>query len=117
MLLSPMLPFGAGLAIRSRDTPPISPRCAGIKHCASWRRWDRKTLRKYTAPAVAAGLVPGGPPMDEADWRGGHRMVPNPGGSSAAAGVVAGHRAAPRLHRRPVEGGGDGRDDPSAVAR
>ena len=30
---------------------------------------DRKTLRKYTAPAVAAGLAPGGPPMDERDWR------------------------------------------------
>ena len=23
---------------------------------------DRKTLRKYIAPAVAAGIVPGGPP-------------------------------------------------------
>jgi transposase len=30
---------------------------------------DRKTLRKYTAPAVAPGIAPGGPPMDEADWR------------------------------------------------
>ena len=30
---------------------------------------DRKTLRKYTAPAVAAGWEPGGPPMAEADWR------------------------------------------------
>ena len=30
---------------------------------------DRKTLRKYTAPAVAAGMAPGGPPMDEQDWR------------------------------------------------
>ena len=30
---------------------------------------DRKTLRKYTAPAVAAGLVPGGAAMDETDWR------------------------------------------------
>jgi transposase len=30
---------------------------------------DRKTLRKYTAPAVAAGMAPGGSPMDEADWR------------------------------------------------
>ena len=30
---------------------------------------DRKTLRKYTAPAVAAGMAPGGPPMDEAEWR------------------------------------------------
>jgi hypothetical protein len=29
---------------------------------------DRKTLRKYTAPAVAAGIAPGGPPMDEVDW-------------------------------------------------
>jgi transposase len=31
---------------------------------------DRKTVRKYLAPVVAAGLVPGGPPvMTEADWR------------------------------------------------
>jgi len=30
---------------------------------------DRETLRKYTAPAVAAGFAPGGPPMAEADWR------------------------------------------------
>ncbi len=30
---------------------------------------DRKTARKYVAPAVAAGLEPGGPPMAEADWR------------------------------------------------
>jgi transposase len=31
---------------------------------------DRKTARKYLAPAVAAGLAPGGPPMSEQDWRG-----------------------------------------------
>jgi transposase len=30
---------------------------------------DRKTLRKYTAPAVAVGMAPGGPPMAETDWR------------------------------------------------
>jgi hypothetical protein len=30
---------------------------------------DRKTQRKYTAPAIAAGLEPGGAPMSEADWR------------------------------------------------
>jgi transposase len=30
---------------------------------------DRKTLRKYLAPAEAAGIAPGGPPMAEADWR------------------------------------------------
>lgn len=29
---------------------------------------DRKTIRKYLAPAVAAGLVPGGPVMSGADW-------------------------------------------------
>jgi hypothetical protein len=30
---------------------------------------DRKTLRKYTGPARAAGFAPGGPPMGESDWR------------------------------------------------
>src|SRR4051812_50214530 len=30
---------------------------------------DRKTLRKYTAPAVAAGMTPGGQPLGEQDWR------------------------------------------------
>ncbi|MFE4518270.1 IS21 family transposase, partial [Kitasatospora sp. NPDC056783] len=29
---------------------------------------DRKTVRKYLAPAEAAGITPGGPPMSEADW-------------------------------------------------
>ena len=29
---------------------------------------DRKTIRKYLAPAVAAGMAPGGPPVSEADW-------------------------------------------------
>lgn len=29
---------------------------------------DRKTIRKYLAPAVAAGLVPGGPAMSGQDW-------------------------------------------------
>lgn len=30
---------------------------------------DRKTVRKYVAPAVEAGMEPGGPPMAEDDWR------------------------------------------------
>lgn len=30
---------------------------------------DRKTLRKYLAPARASGMEPGGPPTGEADWR------------------------------------------------
>jgi hypothetical protein len=29
---------------------------------------DRKTVRKYLAPAEAAGITPGGPPMSETDW-------------------------------------------------
>jgi transposase len=29
---------------------------------------DRKTVRKYLAPAEASGIAPGGPPMSEADW-------------------------------------------------
>ncbi|MEV8038009.1 hypothetical protein [Streptomyces sp. NPDC086182] len=31
---------------------------------------DRKTARKYLAPAEASGVIPGGPPMAEADWAG-----------------------------------------------
>jgi len=29
---------------------------------------DRKTLRKYIAPAVAAGIVPGGPGKTAEEW-------------------------------------------------
>jgi len=29
---------------------------------------DRKTIRKYLGPALAAGMAPGGPPVSEADW-------------------------------------------------
>ena len=29
---------------------------------------DRKTIRKYLAPAVAAGLAPGGPAMAQQEW-------------------------------------------------
>jgi transposase len=29
---------------------------------------DRKTIRKYVAPAIAAGMVPGGAPPGEAEW-------------------------------------------------
>jgi transposase len=30
---------------------------------------DPKTVRKYVAPAIAAGLVPGGPPLSGEQWR------------------------------------------------
>src|ERR1700758_4711583 len=33
---------------------------------------DRKTLRKYVTPAVAAGIVPGGPAKSEDEW---HELV------------------------------------------
>ena len=29
---------------------------------------DRKTIRKYVAAAIEAGLVPGGPPLPGAEW-------------------------------------------------
>lgn len=29
---------------------------------------DRKTIRKYLAPAIAAGITPGGPPVTTAEW-------------------------------------------------
>jgi hypothetical protein len=29
---------------------------------------DPKTIRKYTAPALAAGIVPGGPPLSAQEW-------------------------------------------------
>jgi hypothetical protein len=29
---------------------------------------DRKTVRKYATAAEAAGMVPGGPPLSEAEW-------------------------------------------------
>ena len=31
-------------------------------------RLDRKTVRKYTRPAIEAGFVPGGPPVGEQVW-------------------------------------------------
>jgi transposase len=30
---------------------------------------DRKTIRKYVAPAIAAGITPGGPARGEAEWQ------------------------------------------------
>ena len=29
---------------------------------------DRRTISKYVAPAIAAGMRPGGPPLGEAEW-------------------------------------------------
>ena len=44
---------------------------------------DRKTIRKYVAPAAAAGIVPGGPAKAEQEWAdlsgSGSRSCPMPG--------------------------------------
>ena len=39
-----------------------------IGEVCSSLRIDPKTVRKYTAPAVAAGMVPGGPPLSADQW-------------------------------------------------
>ena len=76
---------------------------------------DRKTVRKYLAPAVAAGLETGGAAAGVGGASRG--VVPAGRGRPVAAGDVAGDRGAPRLHRGAVAGGGDGRDDQCAAGR
>ena len=39
-----------------------------IKAISKLTGCDRKTIRKYLAPAMAAGMAPGGPPMTTAQW-------------------------------------------------
>jgi transposase len=39
-----------------------------IGELCSWLAVDPKTVRKYTAPAVEAGMVPGGPPLTVEQW-------------------------------------------------
>jgi hypothetical protein len=57
---------------------------------------DRKTLRKYVAPAVAAGIVPGGPAKSEGEWHGlvrewspGSSGPPQASARAASTGVCA----------------------------
>ena len=55
---------------------------------------DRKTVRKYLAPAVAEGLLPGGGPVGEQVWV--ERIaavVPGAGRYPVAAGDVGADRA------------------------
>ena len=71
---------------------------------------DRKTIRKYVAPAIAAGMAPGGPALVAGGVGGaGAGLVPGAGRHEAAAGDLAGDRGAPRLHRRAAQGRGDRR--------
>jgi hypothetical protein len=39
------------------------------KHVARSLGVDRSTVANYVAPAIAAGLVPGGPPVTDEQWR------------------------------------------------
>ena len=58
---------------------------------------DVKTVRKYVAPAEAAGIVPGGPPLDRASWaelvRGWFPELVDPRARSLTHSVIAPHRA------------------------
>src|SRR2546430_16759553 len=66
---------------------------------------DAKTVRRYVAPAEAAGMAPGGPPVTQEQWRGaGRRGVPQVAGTRGRAGCRGGEAGA---HRRgPAPGGG-----------
>ena len=56
---------------------------------------DRKTIRKYVAPAVAAGIVPGGGEKRGRVAGTGPGMVPGAVRYPPAAGDLAGDRGAP----------------------
>ena len=57
---------------------------------------DRKTIRKYVAPAIAAGIGPGRQARSEGEWQEpGPGVVPGAGRHAAAAGDLAGDRRAP----------------------
>jgi hypothetical protein len=52
---------------RDRDLDPLA--CGrSISEVAASLGVDRKTIRKYLAPAVAAGIQPGGPPVSPQQW-------------------------------------------------
>ncbi len=78
---------------------------------------DRKTIRKYVAPAVAAGIAAGRAGEERGGvGRAGPGVVPRAGRHAAAAGDLARDRRAPRLHPRAGQGGGADVDDPPAAA-
>src|SRR5256885_7605263 len=61
---------------------------------------DAKTVRRYVAPAEAAGMAPGGPPVTQEQWRGAGRGGVPPGaraggGPGARRGVAVAHHRSP----------------------
>ena len=80
---------------------------------------DRKTIRKYLAPALAEGLVPCPDELfDEPVWRARiERWFPELVDPAVRALTWRTHRGPSPVDRRPAEGAGDGGHDRSAVAR
>ena len=78
---------------------------------------DRSTVAKYVAPAVAAGMSPGGPAINEEQWRAMVReWFPKSGRHPAQPAHMARDRPAPRAHRGPG-GRGAGLGYPPAPSR
>src|ERR1035437_6395189 len=71
---------------------------------------DRKTVRKYLAPVVGSGLVPGGPPvMSEADWRArAQSWFPALVDKGLRQGAWAAGELQPGYSTSPLAGGGQG---------
>ena len=51
-----------------RDPGPLARGAEATPRSLPSLNVDRKTVRKYVAVAEAAGMVPGGPPLSEAEW-------------------------------------------------
>jgi hypothetical protein len=78
---------------------------------------DPKTVRKYVAPAEAAGLVPGGPRLSRAEWAVlVADLVPGAGRRQGSQPHVRGDQRAPRADPHDA-GDQHGVDGSSTVAR
>jgi hypothetical protein len=82
---------------------------------------DRKTLRKYIAPAAAAGIAPGGPAKSQEEWaelvRGWFPQLADTRLRQVTWPAIAVHQPASRVHHRPAEGRGADVDHSPAAAR
>jgi hypothetical protein len=77
---------------------------------------DPKTVRKYTAPAIAAGMAPGGPPGSPQRWAELVReWFPQLVDAKLRGGELAGDRPVSRRDQLAARCG-DGRHDPPAAA-
>ena len=51
-----------------QDIEELKRQGMSVSGIAQVTGFDRKTIRKYIAPAVAAGMAPGGPVVTQAQW-------------------------------------------------